>query len=216
MALVFARAYCKLKKGDPAAQEMAKPKCSTSKDVLNFYSPQLAAAGLDTNTGGPDTLRHLFAVLIGLAMPESSGRYWLGADPGADNHDGESAEAGLFQTSWNARTASIVLMVNLYKSYSSNPDGFLSVFKEGVRPPGPHDNTTNYGTGDGLAYQQLSKSCPAFAAEFSAVGLRNISGPHPGGHWGTISDGLVQIIVECDMMLQAVQKAVDAAGIQSV
>ena len=217
MAVVFARVYCKLKTTtDAAANEMAKAKTGSNRDILNFYSQQLSDAGLGTNTGGPDTLRHLFAALIGLAMPESSGRFWLGVDPGAHNHDGETAEAGLFQTSWNARAANKTLMVGLFNAYSQNPDGFLSIFKEGVPGPKPTDDLTDYGDGDGKAYQHLAKTRPAFAAEFTGVALRSISGPQPGGHWGTISDGKVEIAPQCDELLKAVQALVDKEGVKSV
>jgi hypothetical protein len=55
------------------------------------------------DVSGIDTLRHLFVLMIGLGMRESSGRYCEGRDQSASNTSADTAEAGLFQTSWNAR-----------------------------------------------------------------------------------------------------------------
>ena len=106
MALVFARVYCKLKAGDPAAAEMAKKDTGNSvKDALASYSQQFLEAGMDNRTSGRETLRHLFVLLIGLGMRESSGRYCEGRDRSAANTSSNDAEAGLFQTSSSPRTA---------------------------------------------------------------------------------------------------------------
>lgn len=211
MALTFGRVCCKLNAGDPIVQEMAMAETGDpTKDVLAYYRPRFDAFGMSNQAAGFDTLRHLFMVLIGLAMPESSGRYWIGLDGNAPgNANSEECEAGLFQTSWNARAASKASMVQLFQTYSANPSGFLDVFKEGVRP----GRSVDYGTGDGKKYQRLCKDCPAFAAEFTAVGLRHIGGgTHSGrrwtGHWGTVGNDLVELAPECDTMLQDVQNAV--------
>ena len=58
----------------------------------------------DAKTG--DTLRHLFVLLTGLDMRESSGRCCEGRDLSASNTTADTAEAGLFQQSWNSRFAS--------------------------------------------------------------------------------------------------------------
>ena len=100
-------------------------------------------------------------------MRESSGRYCEGRDLDADNTAADTAEAGLFQMSWNAHVAS-PLIPQLFSDYSKNSDGFLSIFQEGVRC-GHHDYA-NYGDGDGAAFQQLCKLCPAFAVEFGRSG----------------------------------------------
>jgi hypothetical protein len=203
MALIFARVYCKLRAGDAAAAEMAKAKTAgATKDALAWYEQKFHAAGMDNSRDGADTLRHLFVLLTGLGMRESSGRYCEGRDRSASNTTAETAEAGLFQTSYNARTAS-PLLPQLFAQYSSNPSGFVEIFKEGVHCK-PSD-LENYGTGQGEEFQRLSKECPAFAAEFAAVGLRNIR-----THWGPITRREAEIRPECDAMLKQVQDAVDA------
>jgi hypothetical protein len=97
-------------------------------------------------------------------------------------------------------------MPALFETYRANAVGFLDVFQEGVRPCGASD-LQNFGSGDGAEFQRLSKACPAFAAEFAAVGLRNVR-----RHWGPINTKTAEIRPECDSMLQQVEEAVDASN----
>jgi hypothetical protein len=204
MALVYARIYCKFKAGNAAAIEMSKPDANNpARDALSWYAPQFAELGMSKATAGIDTLRHLFVLMVGLGMQESSGRYCDGRDASEHNITADTAEAGLFQTSYNIHTVS-PLLPSLFQSYSANPSGFLAVFKEGVTvKPGDLDN---YGTGPGRDFQKLEKDCPAFAAEFTAVALR-----HRRDHWGTINGNAVELKADCETMLLAVQNAVDAS-----
>jgi len=204
MALVYARVYCKLGAGDDAVTEMAKPNSADgAHDALAWYDPIFAAAGMSNDTAGSDTLRHLFVLLIGLGMRESSGKYCEGRDRSASNTTAETAEAGLFQTSFNARAAS-PLLPTIFAAYSENPSGFVDVFKEGVNCKAA--DLENFGSGDGEEFQRLSKACPAFAAEFAALGLR-----HLRTHWGPINRKGAEVRPECDAMLRQVQAAVDAS-----
>jgi hypothetical protein len=204
MALVYARACCKLKAADPAVVDMATAKSADGEhDALAWYDAIFAAAGMKNDTAGADTLRHLFVLLIGLGMRESSGQYCAGRDTTASNVTADTAEAGLFQTSFNARSAS-PLLPTLFARYSSNPSGFLEVFKEGVRCSA--SDLENFGSRDGEEFQRLSKACPAFAAEFAAVGLRHIR-----KHWGPITRREAEIRPECDAMLRQVQAFLDGS-----
>ncbi|HEX8666057.1 MAG TPA: hypothetical protein VF744_18740 [Beijerinckiaceae bacterium] len=204
MALVFARVLCKLRAGDAAATEMAKANTGdNAHDALAWYSQKFSALGLANNVPGPDTLRHLFVLLIGLGMRESSGKHCEGRDQSASNTTAETAEAGLFQTSFNARTAS-PLMPALFAHYSANPSGFLEVFQEGVHCSAA--SLANFGSGQGKEFQRLSKECPAFAAEFAAVGLRHIR-----THWGPINRKEAEVHPAADAMLMDVQRALDAS-----
>ena len=204
MALTFGRAYCKLKAGDPAAAEMAKAVTTNiARDALTWYKDRFAEAGMDNSVAGADTLRHLFVLLTGLGMRESSGQHCEGRDRSAHNTTAETAEAGLFQMSFNARSAS-PLLPSLFAHYSANPSGFVDVFKEGVRCSA--SSLENFGSGEGKAFQRLCKECPAFAAEAAAVGLRNIR-----KHWGPISRRQAELRSECDELYRQVQAAVDAS-----
>ena len=206
MAVVFARVYCKLAARDPAAIEMAKANTGDgTRDALAWYSERFQRVGMSNEIAGADTLRHLFVLLLGLGMRESSGRYCEGRDRSASNTTADTAEAGLFQTSFNARIASRLLPM-LFARYSANPAGFVEIFQEGVhvRP----SDLENFGTGDGAEFQRLSKESPAFAAEFAAVGLRNIR-----THWGPINTRAAELRNEADAMFRQVQIAVDGSNL---
>ena len=202
MAAAFGRAYCKFKSGNPAAQEMAKAEAGDGSDALNHYRDLFAAAGMSNNKSGIDTLRHLFVLMTGLGMRESSGKHCEGRDQSANNVTAETAEAGMFQTSYDLRRAS-PLLPQLFQEYSSNPgSGFLEIFKEGVHC---HDSDAeNFGTGPGRDFQSLCKQCPAFAAEFAAVGLR-----HRYNHWGPIIARKAELRPACDQMFLQVQEEID-------
>jgi hypothetical protein len=207
MALVYARVYCKLKAGDAAALEMAKANTGDSaKDALAWYAQIFQSVGMSNEAAGVGTLRHLFVLLIGLGMRESSGRYCEGRDRDANNTGSNTAEAGMFQVSFDARIAS-PLMPQLFQYYMANrTSGFVDVFKEGVTCK-PKD-LENFGTGDGRDFQQLCKECPAFAAEFAAVGLRNIR-----QHWGPIIKRAAEVRPEANLMLSHVEHAVDTSNL---
>jgi hypothetical protein len=82
----------------------------------------------------------------------------------------------------------------------------VEIFKEGVECRA--SDLENFGTGDGREFQRLSKECPAFAAEFAAVGLR-----HFRKHWGPINRKEAQLVPECDAMFKRVQEMVDATDL---
>ena len=210
LVLVYGRVYCKFKAGDACAADMAKAKTGdASRDALTWFDAQFTAAGMDNSTDGTDTLRHLFVLLMGLGMRESSGIYCTGRDQSAANTAADTAEAGLFQTSFNARTAS-PFMPALFQQYLANPSGFLDVFQEGVHPCGAAD-LQNFGSGDGADFQRLSKECPSFAAEFAAVGMRNIR-----THWGPLNMKTAEIRPEADALFQQVEQTVDAGDLCAV
>ena len=209
MAVVYAKVYCQLKAGNPFAKEMAKANTGNSdKDALAHYAQKFRDLEMNNSVAGVDTLRHLFVLLIGLGMRESSGKHCEGRDRSASNTTAETAEAGLFQTSYNARSAS-PLLPQLFEQYLANSSGFIEIFKEGVTCP-PQD-WENYGEGKGKEFQRLSKACPAFAAEFAAIGLRNLR-----KHWRPINQLEAEIRPEANAMLQEVQKIVDQLNLCSL
>ena len=86
MAVMFAVALRKLAQGDPAAVEMARASSGDpSRDALAYYASEFARLGMRNDVSGIDTLRHLFVLMIGLGMRESSGRYCEGRDQSASN-----------------------------------------------------------------------------------------------------------------------------------
>lgn len=204
MALAFAKAYQNWSKGDATAMAMATAAHGNDdNDALDWYGEQFAALSMQNNKAGADTLRHLYVLLTGLGMRESSGRYCEGRDMSASNTAADTAEAGLFQSSYNLIGHS-ALMRQLFASYAASTE-LLSVFQEGVHcKPGELEN---HGTEkNGLAFQQLSKSCPAFAVEMAALGLRL-----KRHLWGPINGRTAELRSECDWMLLQVQHAVKQA-----
>ena len=202
MAVAFALVYARLKSGDAAANAMAAASVAgNSADALTWYQARFSAVNMSNAAPGADTLRHLFVLMIGLGMRESSGRYCEGRDTSAENTSADTAEAGLFQMSWNANSAS-PLIGTLFTDYSNEPDGYLSIFQEGVTAT--HNDLTNYGDGEGAAFQQLCKTCPAFAVEAAGVGLRVLR-----THWGPIISRAAEVRPEADTLLQQVQSVAD-------
>ena len=157
------------------------------------------------DVSGIDTLRHLFVLMIGLGMRESSGRYCEGRDRSASNTSADSAEAGLFQMSWDAHGASRQIPRLLDEYQANGGGGYREIFCEGVTPH--RGDLDNCGSGTGLRFQQLCKDCPGFAVETAAVGLRNLR-----THWGPINRREAELRTEADDMLQQVQRLV-ASGV---
>ena len=203
MAVTFGRVHCKLKASDPTVAAMAvAATADAGRDALAHYAGQFDALGMSNAAAGIDTLRHLFVLMMGLGMRESSGKHCEGRDMSADNVTADTCEAGLFQTSFNARSAH-PLLTPLFMAYQANPSGFLDIFKQGVRCSAA--SLQNFGDGDGRDFQKLSKDCPAFAAEFAALGLRNMR-----THWGPITRHEAEPRRECDALFLKVQQIVDA------
>lgn len=135
MALVFARAACQTDRPDVLIVSKARATPSTQNDktdALTWYDAQFTELGMSNTTTGVDTLRHAYTLLIGLGMRESSGKFCEGRDRSADFTTADSAEAGLFQTSFGARTRHAT-MAALYEKYKADQSGcLLDVFKRGV------------------------------------------------------------------------------------
>ena len=203
MAVSYAKVYYDLAAGNDYAVEMAKAVSDdASKDALKHYEEIFQQAKMDNTKDGPDTLRHLFVLMLGLGMRESSGKHCEGRDRSAHNTTAETAEAGLFQTSFNARRAS-PLLPTLFKSFMAKPTpSYKDIFAQGVRCS--DGNLENFGEGDGRDFQKLSKDCPFFALQFAAIGLRNIR-----KHWGPINRRDAEVKSDADILFKQVQDLVD-------
>jgi hypothetical protein len=178
VSLVFARAICE----KAVAQKIGSP----DRDALAFY-------------GLPATMVDTYAILIGLGMRESDGKYCCGRDGSADNIASDTAEAGPFQASWNSRSAHPDLQ-KLFDTYrKSERRCFLADWSKDVTCK--DGNAKNWGVGaDGLLFQKLEKECPAFATEYAALGIRNLL-----PHWGPLKRKEAQAHPKCHDMLAAVE-----------
>ncbi len=208
MAVVYAELYCRLKDNDPIVAAMAGPidPKNTKTDALAWYSARLKSAGMGDNDTPEKRLRRLFVLLTGLGMRESSGQYCEGRDRSADNELAETAEAGLFQVSFNLIGRNSDLNA-IFDHYEQNPDGHLDIFKEGVTCRAR--DLENFGSPSerGYKFQELTKKCPAFAVEIAARGLRLQK-----GHWGPIIRRDAELVPSCEDLFIAIEEAVDAAS----
>jgi uncharacterized protein (TIGR02594 family) len=205
MACSFALAVDWYKTGSASAAAMAQAdRNNADTDVLTWYRSEMQAKGWDNSQAGLDTLRHLFVLMIGLGVRESSGVYWEGRDTTASNVQADTAEAGLFQTSWNIATADPAIPPML-TGYWGDPNGFWPQFREGTGSPNASD-IGSYGMGDGARYQFLAKHSPAFAAMVTAIGLRKRR-----QHWGPVTRKELELRDEADVLLQDVQALMDSA-----
>ncbi len=219
VAVTFARSLCMPDREDVVAASAAR-KLPESVwdwgDALSLYNSNYAAMGLNNDKAGPDTLTNLYTLIYGSGMQESSGKYCEGRDANATNTSSETAEAGLYQFSYNVRTyyatkadysadkltVNDPVMVNLYKKYKADKSKcYLDVYSKGFTCK-PH-NWKNWGTGEGVVFQQLAKECPAFATELHAVTLRrNVK------HFGPTKNKQSEVRPECHKMLTEVRKLV--------
>ena len=209
MALVFARAVCQSNRDDVKVISAAStaPGPETNKtDALTWYHETFTAIGMSNATSGVDTLRHAYTLMIGLGMRESSGRYCVGRDRSANFITSDSAEAGIFQTSYGARIKHAA-MEALYAKYKADSGScLLDVFKRGISCS--RNDAENFGESEGRTWQQLTKTCPAFSTEYAGVLLRVHGGSK--GEFGPLRKRAAQVFPVCDGMLKQVQDFVQA------
>lgn len=210
MALVYAKAYCHQDAPYVKLVSLARKQPESkydATDALSWYNSNFKIAGMNNDKDGVDTLRHTFALLIGLGPQESSGKYCCGRDMSASFNSADSAEAGLFQASWGAKRVSPELLTAMFNSYKDSPNlCLLDTFKEGANCSS--DDAKSWGDGTGYEWQNLTKSCPAFATEYAAVLLRLTGGTR--GEFGPIRKKNVELVPACDTMLKDIQKYVDS------
>jgi hypothetical protein len=207
MALSYATAYRKLLRGDPNVAEMAKARTASGYDIFNMYRREFDLLGMSNEADAlpADRLRHLFALLIGHGMRESSGKHCCGRDQSATNTDSNTCEAGLFQTSYNAHTFSDPEFNNVMAEYSQTSNQatcYLSEFDDGVSCS--QDDWQSWGSGQGYQFQELCKKCPPFAVETCALTSRNRA-----DHYGPYQRHESELRADADEMLSEVQEYVD-------
>jgi hypothetical protein len=206
VASSFARAICYYRMRKEPWVSMAHAETGNNLDALNWYRNQFRAAGMSNERSGEDTLRHVFVLLLGLGMRESSGLYTEGRDMSAHNITGENAEGGAFQTSWDIRSKAPAV-VKLFEMYKEAGDGILlDVYSEGVN----HSMSSDYGDGDGREFQHLAKHSPDFAAQVAAIGMRTMR-----AHWGPLNRREAVVLSSADDMLKQVQNTLNEGALTS-
>lgn len=207
MGLVFAGALCHSGRSDVTLVSSAET-IDTEHDALAWYHDIFAGLGMSNDTAGTDTLRHAYNLLTGLGMRESSGEHCCGRDTSATNTTADTAEAGLFQTSYNSHIFSTELdaLYSYWKDASAlTPEKcLLEVFSQGVTCS--DSDWENFGVGEGVTFQALEKECPVFAAEYAAVMLRVSGGSK--GHYGPLRRHEAEVRTECEEMLYDIQQLI--------
>lgn len=193
LALTYARNLCDI--DTPLVKRMTMPIGATSKDALELYHLSGESA--------KDRLIALYTLGVGLGMRESSGAYCTGRDGSASNVTASTAEAGLFQTSYNSVGADGELGKLFEKYQKGGQVCFLDVFKNGVSCKA-HD-AINYGSGNGLRFQEMAKSCPAFATQYAMLTLRVLR-----DHYGPILRREAEYKQECKALFTGIQSFIES------
>lgn len=201
LAVSWGCAYRKLNAGHETFVEMARASTGNiEKDALSWYYDTFLTAGMRNDLDGVDTLRHLYVMLMGLGMRESSGKHCEGRDMSASNTSSDTCEAGAWQTSWNIKSCASAMMQGLFDEFAADGKaGYLDIYRQGVTCS--QSSWTNYGSGAGVKFQEMSKKQPMFAAEVAALGLRKLR-----KHWGPINRKEVEIKQYADELLIQVQE----------
>jgi len=209
LSLSFAKTVCQPDRADVKliGQSKVQNACKTCTDTLSFYG-QIMKNGIGHSPiDGSDTVKQFYTLMVGLGMRESNGKYCTGRDGSMNFVQDYSAEAGLFQTSYgNIKAGRSPLLGQLYDQYTKSQAGCLNdIYKEGIICRDGNDkNWGNPGT-EGLKWQQLSKTCPGFAAEYAAVLLRLNR-----KECGPLNTKTAQVVKGCFDMFDAVEKYVAA------
>jgi len=121
-----------------------------------------------------DPLIQNYSLLLSLGMIESSGQYNEGRDKSASNLTGDTAEAGLFQVSFNSTRLSSELMSHYQALKTKYEGGKSSKCMTGIYGINQQlsKNTESFGSGEALQFQNMMKSCPAMATEYMSLLLR--------------------------------------------
>lgn len=202
-ALAWSTVVRKYLGGNAAAVEMAKANTHNDDlDALSWYNSNFAALGMRNDAAGLNTLRHLFVLLMGLGMRESSGRHCEGRDMSASNVTADTAEAGLYQTSYNAHTSHLTFDQVMADYEAERYPDYKVEFAEGVSCTS--SEWQNYGSGRGAKFQDMCKKQPPFAVESCAIVLRNRR-----QHYGPINRKEAEIKMEADQMLMEVQRYIE-------
>ena len=108
MAIAYAQAVQRFNAGDPVMLEMAKANThDDSVDAICWYNSNYVGLGMSNAVAGVSIPSATFMFYCwAWACVRVQGKHCEGRDTSASNTSSDTAEAGLFQTSWNAHTCS--------------------------------------------------------------------------------------------------------------
>ena len=182
--------------------------------IANFTQEVCSSSGASSATLGnpkkdalayyrsPAKIENLYALMIGSGMQESSGGYDCGQDSSApENRTGPRAEAGIFQTSYDSITKSD----ELEKLYEDTKTGNVACFSNLYMSCTDKDKLKNWGEGEGVNFQALTKSCQGFATKYHSIMLRvNRT------HYGPINAKNAEMMASCIEMFSGLKDYISA------
>ena len=149
------------------------------------------------------SMKNAFVFLMGLGMRESSGIFCAGRDASASNTKSESAEAGVFQISWDSHYSSPILN-NIFRSYQQGKNCHKE-YLSSITCKASDNKTWGDSKDDGGQFQILMKTCPAFAIEYGEAVIRLNR-----RHFGPINRKEVEFNQDCLDLLSGQEKAFKA------
>lgn len=171
-------------------------------NLCRYRSPEATVAGLIAGGGGEEALIKAWTLGIGLGMRESSGKYCEGRDMSATNVKADTAEAGPFQASYNSRGVAVDRLNGLWAWYRAHEDQCgLETWRVGVNTSHKSCQPAPAGQGPGRDWQEFTRSCPNFAAEWAMVIAKRLP-----AHFGPLVRKEAEYRPECEAMLRAIAK----------
>jgi len=214
MGLVYAKSLCRIGDADITIASGPIEASNTQKDGLAEYAKEFKNAKMANDTP-QNILRNNYVLLMGLGMRESSGKYCEGRDVSQCFVKAESAEAGLFQTSYGAHTP---IVEYLNKQYSEGKRQCLEDDFGGAKitckilnsknKNCPLVNSDITGTGPGADWQRITKRCPAFAVDYAAVVIRKNGGAK--GEFNPIRKHQAEVLPACGSMFTEIQQFIES------
>lgn len=200
MALTYGKTVCN-PTGD-TYKVASQPIGNSNIDAFAVYGLSLPTAENRLNTA--------FALAIGSAARESSWRWFCGKDAAASNTTSSTAEAGLHQSSYNSRYNRDGETINasrdkLYKYFKADKSRCFAKEYKDIGLTADAANLKNWGTGEGVIFQELSKQCPGFAVEYHLMGMRERV-----THYGPLKGQRAELKPACTALFVDLNKAIKA------
>lgn len=175
MLTAFARATCR-ESSDVIKKKMLNGKNNRA-DALYLFEKNSAPTDDDKQ------LITMMTIALAHGLRESNGNFRQGYDASVKSPTASTAEAGLFQTSLSVKGADAD-MAQAIKELEADYNGadknkcLVDIFSQDI-PLETQANRPSQGAGKGRAFQDLLRSCPAFAAEQILITMRS-NAPHYG------------------------------------
>lgn len=211
IAIGYARSHARLIRGERLGVLLGAANAGGSdRDVLSIYRNELKAHQISLSTPS-DRLLATYGLLIAKGKLESDGRFYKGQDANRpSNQTAAKAESGAFQSSYDIIGTNKAIKEGLnilIPEYAKNPiRGHLYIAASGT-PNGEKKylEFPFHGSGEGRRFQELSRLCPAFSAESSALALR-----YSANNYAAVLTQLMQIEPKCFTMLAEIRELVEA------